>query len=196
MIGSLWQRWVQTVHRQIDVRPAAMVRILIAVSVVLDQLWVYALGLVPVIYRPYRFGGMSEDVAPMYLMDDFFGPVMAGTHTWSIVVIALICTALGFRSRVFAFIAMFFYAQLLHGYWMTWHGGGKIARITLLVLVFAPEVHKVWAIDGPKNPPKTMKAWPVDMIRLIFMFIYIGAGFSKLFPEPSLWLSSMKPTMP
>lgn len=189
MIGDLFQKWVDTTQRQIDPRPAALVRILVATSVFLDQVWVWAIGLVPWLYRPFPQGGLGTTQAPYYVLDDLFGPVMAGTHAWALTVVGMLCVAIGFRSRLMTIIAVVFYAQLLLGFWQTWHGGGKIAREVLLILLFAPAVHQVWAIDGPKDPPKTMKAWPVDMIRLLFVFIYLGAGWSKLFPDPSLWMS-------
>ena len=189
MTDGMFQRWVDFTQRQIDPRPAALVRILTASAIVADQLWVYAIGLVPFLYRDYQFGGIGDASNPYFFMDDLFGPLMGGTHAWAVTVVAMICVTVGFRSRFFTVIAVVAYAQLLLGYWMTWHGGGKIAREVLLILFFAPVAHQVWAVDGPEDAPKTMKAWPVDMIRLLFVFIYLGAGFSKLFPDPTLWMS-------
>ena len=152
---SLWEWWVERTQRQIDARPAALVRILTGASVAADQLWVYAIGLVPLVYRDYRFGGIGDGTSPYFFMDDLFGPIMGGTHAWAITVVCMLCVMVGFKSRLFTIIGVIAYAQLLLGFWMTWHGGGKIAREVLLILLFAPAAHQVWSVDV--SPPSARR---------------------------------------
>ncbi len=183
---TLWNRWAAWCFRPIDVVPAATTRALLAAIIVFDHVWVAVLGLRPLVFTPIAQGGMMPTKADGYLMGELFGP-QGTTAAWALTIGAFSMVAAGIQTRVMTLVGLFAYAQLGVGGLLNDQGGDRIARTMLLILIFSA-AQRSWPSRSRPLPSK-MPAWPVDMMRFIFMLIYINAATCKLFPRPWKWLA-------
>ncbi|MFT4627532.1 MAG: hypothetical protein ACI8PZ_006218 [Myxococcota bacterium] len=186
MVRGWWARWVAHVERPVDVRPVAAIRIVLPIVVLVHVAAPVWLGLFWRRMLPPEAGGLTPISSPWWFIgDDLFG-VYGLTATWVILVLSLLATSLGVRARWAAVIAAVAYAQYVHGFPLTDHGGGRVARFTLLALAFT-DAHRCWALDA-RDPVRTTAGWPVDVLRWLLFLIYFGAGLAKLLPRPWHWL--------
>lgn len=179
----LWQAWVRRCAREEDLRPQLLVRVLVPLTVILDQLNVARLGLIPWLYVPWDAGGLSDTQDSFYVLGEIFPPGEAGFVAWGVMMTCMVLALFGVGTRPAIFIGVLAYAQLGH-----LHPGGdraidRILRIVLLMIMFS-DAHKGW----PWGRPGMGKAWPADFLRYLLVIIYLAAGIGKLAQQPR-WLS-------
>lgn len=93
--------------------------------------------------------------------------------------LALITAAAGLLPRLSCFVAgllLYHFApfeELIAGVPHVFFGGLTVPTLGLLLLSFAE-------VPGPAAAPSSEWGWPVNLIRLLFAFNYLGAGLAKL----------------
>ncbi len=185
MIPRLWRSWVTWCGREEDLRPQTWVRILVPLTILLDQANVLRLGLLPWFVVPWSAGGLSSSQDPMYVMGHVMPAEVAGYVTWTLMIVSLLLVLFGIANRPACLIAVLSYAQLGH-----LHPGGdraidRILRMVLLIWMFSDA--------GSGRPTARMgKAWPADFIRFLLVIIYLAAGIGKVAKQPG-WLTMVEP---
>ncbi len=178
----LWQWWVQRCDRQIDARPLALVRILVALCIFLDLLRVLQLGLVPVIFRLGQDGGLTAFHDPHLVIHDWWGP-STGPIAMGVIMICMLLVMAGYGTRVAILIGVLAYAQLGHLFPPGDRGVDRVLRTVLLVIMFSGAVGPWWKLKRAQ-----MAAWPVDLLKFILVMIYLSAGLAKIIQQPG-WMS-------
>lgn len=107
---------------------------------------------------------------------------------WSIAAVSLLC---GFWSRVSAAVAWFF-AVSFFNFNPDFHDGGDLVKIFVLFYLFLTPCGAVWSIDhwrrrrGQPSPrPVYVAPWPLRLLFLQLMVIYLDAGVAKI--RDSAW---------
>lgn len=182
---SLWRRWVTWCGRQEDVRPLAWVRVLVPLTILLDQLNVAQLGLLPWFYVPFDAGGLSDTQDDYYVLDALGPADQVGLWAWAGMMACLVAVMLGVAVRPAILIGVLLYAQLGH-----LHPGGdrgidRILRTVMLVLLVSgvPTV-----APWKRGPPVLGNAWASSFLRFLLVVVYLSAGIGKLGQQPR-WLA-------
>ena len=183
----LWNRWVDHVHRPIDSRPLGLMRLLVPLCVLLDQLRVAQLGLVETYYRPFAAGGLSRLVDGASKVDDWFGDAQGGIIAFWVSVVAMASATLGFAMRPALLIGVLAYAQAGHIYQPGDRGIDRILRTAMLILICSGADRR-FALNF-KERRETVAAWPSDLVRVLMVCVYLSAGVSKLMQQPR-WLAT------
>lgn len=185
-----WSRWVDHCHRPVDVRPLALLRVLMASCVVVDLLQIGRLGLVPHLYRPYEAGGMVSHQGIDWSMAALLGDAAAGPAMYGVTVVSFLMIALGVATRPAMVVGLIAYAQLGHCYPAGDRAVDRIVRTTILILLFSG-AHRRFAL-GCRDIAATTAGWAQDLVKWLVVLIYLSAGVGKLggdlgwyIPEPS-----------
>ena len=184
---ALWNRWVRRAARPVDVRPYAIVRILLPICVIVDQLSLAYLGMADDAYRLFADGGLSSWRSPDFVLTGL-GPD-GGMILLGVVLVSMAMVALGVGSRPASVIAVLAYAQL-----GALHPGGdraidRIIRTTLLLLVFT-RAHRCYTLPtalGWRERVRTTPGWVRDAFHLWLTLMYLSAGVTKI--SAGKWLS-------
>ena len=174
-----WQSWVDSCDAQEDLRPLALVRILVGVVVTLDLLRAWQLGLVPWIWRLFDHGGLST--APQQGSYWFAAWPEAGTALFVVTLVSMVGIALGVGVRPLIVVGVLAWAQLGHLHPLGDRGVDRLLRTTLLVLLFT-DSHRRWALGNAmrRRPPQlTHRAWAGRLLRWFLVIVYLSAGVAK-----------------
>lgn len=182
----LWAWWVARANRMEDARPLAAVRIAVALALTLDLLQTGRLGLIPVLYRPYASGGLSDVQDSAYVLGNILPVELAGPVLWGLSVACFALVALGVWSRPATLLGVLAYAQLGHLCPPGDRGIDRVLRTVLLILL-ASDAHRCWALTG-KEAVRQMRGWTSDLLRTLLVVVYMSAGVAKLMTQPG-WLA-------
>ena len=184
-----WGWWVAHCAREEDLRPLALVRILVPLCVLGDLLRTAQLGLVPMLFKPYELGGFGAHQDGAWRLDDLLGGEVAGPVSWWVTVLCMPLISAGVAVRPAIILGCLAYAQLGHSFPPGDRGVDRIMRIALLIVLFSA-AHRCWAL-GPRlrkmAEQRVGPAWPSDLLKWQLVLIYLGAGVAKLMRDPT-WL--------
>ena len=189
----LWSRWVERCGREVDVRPLALTRILVAGCVLLDLLRVAQLRMVDVLFQPFENGGLSKKQDAVWVLDDWFGAAAAGPAAYWTTICCMVLTMVGVGTRPAMLLGILAYAQLGHGYPPGDRAIDRILRCVLFLLLFT-NAHRAWTLDNriwKRAALKTTPQWAYDVLKWLIAIIYIAAGVGKIMKQP-LWLGTPK----
>lgn len=181
----LWSRWVAWCGRQEDVRPLALVRVLVPLTILLDQLNVARLGLLSWFYVPFDAGGLSDTQDAYYVLGALGPDDAVGLWAWGAMMACLVAVMAGVAVRPALLIGVLLYAQLGH-----LHPGGdrgidRILRTVLLVILVSGSAGvSPWR----RGAPILGNAWAMSFLRFLLVDIYLSAGIGKVGQQPR-WLS-------
>ena len=167
-------------------------------GIALVRMFLPAVALVPMIRRFGRVRELfSTDGAPVQIFE-LFGqgtplpilPPSFAVALYGIMIFALICGVLGFRTRLAFLIGapLYTYFNLLDAV-STMTKYSVIATHILLILAVS-ECHLVWSIDAVLKRwkdgreasaiPPLVPVWPARLIQILFCFIYFGSAITKI----------------
>ena len=182
---TVWERWVDRCHRPVDARPLALVRILVAAVILVDQLDLAFRGLLWACYRHFDYGGITTFHDPHYIVDTALGE-WSGVALWGVVVLCMSCVLTGVLFRPATLLGVLAYAQMGH----LFPGGDRaidrILRTTLLILMFSG-CERCWSLSR-KPRAITLPAWSQSMLRWFMALVYMNTGWAKFHPIPGRWL--------
>ncbi len=190
-LRRLWGAWMEQVHRPVDSRPFALVRISACLCLVVDLVRVAALGLVPHLFHTYEQGGLSKFQDPGWVAGDYLG-TEAGPLLFWFTLASFVLTMLGLGGRLNVLLGVLAYAQLGHLYSTGDRGIDRALRCLLLIVAVSPVFYRLSL--GPLigrarfAVSRWMPAWPELLIRWLLVLIYLSAGTAKLIQQPG-WLS-------
>ncbi|TNE83943.1 MAG: hypothetical protein EP330_31355 [Deltaproteobacteria bacterium] len=189
MIARWWQRWVDHCDRDVDIRPIALLRILVSLCVLGDLLRVAQLGLVDDFFLPYKDGGLSVIDEDWWVLDDLVGSDQAGFVAYGVTVVCALMIALGIGVRPAIVIGVLFYAQLGHGYPPGDRAIDRVLRLMWMFLLFTP-AHRKWSVENllrKREAVETAKGWFFDLVKWFLIVMYLCAGIGKLQNNPD-WM--------
>ena len=172
--------WVTRCSRPVDVRPLALVRILLALCVFLDLLSLVS-GLAWDLFSTE--GGtrkMLHHAANAYVLDaiaDDDGMLVFWTALAS-----MGCVALGIGGRAVQILAVLAFAQLGALYPGGDRGIDRILRTALLILSCS-QAHRCFSIQEwlrGRRPRTTTPGWVVDALLVLLTTVYLSAGLAKV----------------
>lgn len=196
MIRRAWAWWVDHCDRDVDIRPIAALRILVAACILGDLLRVAQLGLVDDFFLPYDQGGLSGISEYWWLLDDVVGETRAGFVAYGVTLVCALLIMLGIQVRPAIVIGVLFYAQLGHGYPPGDRAIDRVLRLMLIFLWFTP-AHRKWALDNllfGRAAVASAKGWFYDLVKWFLIVMYLCAGVGKVQNNPD-WLG-MRPFSP
>jgi len=176
----MWTWWVARAGRPVDVRPLALTRICLSLVVIADLLLLAQSGMLGRVYRLFEYGGLAGFHRSQFWFLDA-GP-NAGLVLYGVLLVSMICVALGVRVRIATLIGVLAYAQLGHMFPTGDRGVDRLVRTVLLVLLFS-DAHRCYSLENVlfKRERKTTTAgWVSDVLRLFLGLVYMAAGFVKL----------------
>jgi uncharacterized membrane protein YphA (DoxX/SURF4 family) len=185
LIRAIVDGWTRYCAREMDPRPLALVRILIALCVLGDLLRAAQEGLVTVIFRTYEQGGLSRMQSDRWLWITDLSPEWGGPLAWALCVVCCVLLIIGVGVRPALVIFVIFYAQLGHLYPPGDRGIDRMVRTVLLILLFSGS-HRALTLRGERA--EQIPAWPAHLIAFALVLMYITAGLHKLGANPQ-WLS-------
>ncbi|HRA86802.1 MAG TPA: HTTM domain-containing protein [Planctomycetaceae bacterium] len=167
-------------------------------GIALVRMFLPAVALAPMIRRFARVRELySTDGTPQQLFE-LFGegqplPILSPSFAvalYGIMIFALICGIIGFRTRLAFLIGVPLYAyfNLLDAVGTNTKYSVIAAHVMLILAV--SECHLVWSVDAIlsrwKNgrqataiPPR-VPVWPARLIQMLFCFVYFGAAITKI----------------
>ena len=191
-----WTALVRFLHRPVDSRPLALVRIFVCLALVLDLLRVAQLGLVGTYYVPAELGGLSTFRDDAFVLDDLLGPywdpATSGPLLFWVSLVLLLFPLAGVGGWPMVLVAVLVYAQLGHLYPPGDRGVDRILRTVLLVLAFSGADRRFSLSRRPRLD--TLAAWPSDLLRFFLVLVYLAAGLGKLMQTWN-WLAASGPAV-
>jgi len=181
----MWAWWLARCDRETDVRPLALVRILVPWMVILDLLRVLQLGLVEVLFRPESVGGLSSFTDDSAFIHEW-SPMWAGPIAFWVTIGCMLLVSVGRWMKPAILMGCFAYAQLGHIYPPGDRAIDRILRCVLLFLLFSKADH--WWAFNKKERLQRIPAWPVDLIKWMLVMVYMAAGLSKILQQPA-WMA-------
>jgi len=180
--AALWKRWVDACTAPVDVRPFALVRILLSVAVVGDLMLLLGSGVdvVSVVFRPQLAGGLSPVTSDTTWLAAL--PPETGLVCFVLALLGMTATALGVGGRPVIVLAVLFYSFLGHLFPGGDRGVDHLVRTALLVLCFT-NAHRCYTLGEWRRGSRsvhTTPAWPGHLLRLWLVIIYMSAGLKKV----------------
>jgi hypothetical protein len=174
-----WAWWVARVNRPIDVRPFALMRISLTLAVLVDQLKMLAAGMVGPAYQLFEYGGLAGFHRQAYWFLDA-GP-LAGPALWAVMMVCMVCVALGVATRPAMLIGVLASAQLGHLFPTGDRGVDRMVRTVLLILIFT-NAHRCYSLGNliRRRPRlRSTPGWASDILHLFLVLVYMAAGLVK-----------------
>ncbi len=193
MIAKLWSRWVARTNRPADNRLFALMRISLAVAVLVDQLQMFAVGMVGPAYQLYEHGGLAGFHRGQFWFLD--SGAMAGPALWGVMMGSMLCVALGVATRPAILLGVLAYAQLGHLFPTGDRGVDRLVRTVLLFLMFT-NAHRCYSLGNVlRRRPRlrTTPGWASDILHLLLVLVYSAAGMVKV--AHAAWWSLSGPPM-
>jgi len=198
---AAWDRWVRTVDRPIDARPLAAVRIAVCTALLADLASAVHSGLAPIVWRPAASGGLAvPGFGYTHGLGALVGDDAGGVVALLLAAAGLLLGALGVLARPAIFAAAVALSQLAWLAPTSDRGIDRLLRIALLMLAASPS-DRAWRIRGgaPQHirgdAPRTIPAWPADLLRFQWILVYTGAGAAKLLASAAWWSGSGVPEL-
>jgi len=191
-----WSWLVRFLHRPMDSRPLALVRIFVCLALIGDLLRVAMIGMVDTYYVPFQHGGLSTFSDDAFVLDTLLGPwwepTTGGPVLFWISLALLFFPLLGVGGWPMALLAILAYAQLGHLYPPGDRGVDRILRTTLLILCFSGADRRLSLSRRARQD--TLPSWPSDLLRFFLVTVYLAAGAGKLM-QTSRWLADSGPAV-
>lgn len=177
---ALWRRWVAACAAPEDLRPLALLRILLPLCVLADLLAVARADLLGALFVLPSDGGLSASVGE-YWRAGFLGPD-AGLVLVGLLAMCMVLVSLGLVTRPAALLGVLVYAQLGNLYPPGDRAVDRLVRTVLLLLIFS-QSHRCWSLGqrmwGRASQYKAPR-WLPQIIRLLLVIVYLSAGINKL----------------
>jgi hypothetical protein len=194
-LAAAWNRfWFDDVGGT----PFALARVGIALAGM--QLW---FGMVPLMRQFYSDAGefpiaeartWSAEWVARFLMPDVLGGYAASLVIFVAWGVALAALALGWRTRLAAWVNWILFVWLFHRNLFLANGGDEVFRLASLYLALGytvlPAERRALTLDrrraaaaGVPADPR-MSAWPLRFIQVQIALVYLVAGFWKLVGPP------------
>lgn len=189
----LWRWWLERTSADVDVRPLALTRILVAGCILLDLLRVAQLGMVNTLFQTFEDGGLSKKQDAVWVLDDWIGASAAGPAAFWTTVCCMALTMFGVATRPAIVVGILAYAQLGHGYPPGDRAIDRLLRCVLFLLLFT-NAHRAFALDNKilrRTPIWTTPQWSYDLMKWLIALVYMAAGVGKIMKQP-LWLGTPK----
>lgn len=191
MIGRAWTAWVRRATRPVDVRPYALVRVLLSLVVLWDLLLLARHDLVHTLFTRFADGGLSAFKGVDFVLGGF-GPDV-GVYLYATVVVCMAMVALGIGSRPASIIGVLAYAQLGALYPPGDRGIDRVMRTVLLLLAFT-QAHRRYSLPtalGWRPRAESTCGWIRDTFHVFLTIVYLAAGFTKI--GSGGWFTMMDP---
>lgn len=187
-LATRWERWVALWSRQERPDTLALLRILLCLVLLTDQIEVFRLGLVEALWAPSASGGIGDpmgvDPAPMLYR---LLPATAETAwiAFGLWTLATVLFGLGVLSRISGIVLVLLYAQLALVLPGSDRGIDMLMRNALLVLALSP-AGEAWSIDARirngrwRGAGVPRPAWARHLLVLQLGVMYFTAGVQKV----------------
>ena len=187
-LAAAWATWVAIWSHLEHPRSQALVRVLLAMVMLWDFLWIGALDLVVPLFAPEAGGGwgrvLTRDAIP------WAWQVLPATPSsawllWGLTVTSLVAVLLGAWTRVAALAFVLLSAQLANTLDAADRGIDMMVRNVMLLMVFS-HAHRTWSFDAWRatgswrGDGQDVPAWPRHLLILQLVVMYTVAGVSKL----------------
>lgn len=194
-LAGAWNRfWFE----EVDGMPFALARIGIALSGI--QLWVATIPIVRQFYTDFGELPIAEarrwsaEFVAQWLMPDFMGAYPATLTLFALWGVALVALALGWRTRLSAWLNWLLFVWFFHRNLFLANGGDETFRLTSFYLALGysllPPARRVLTLDRRAAARRGagladgMSAWPLRFIQVQIALIYFLAGFWKVMGPP------------
>ncbi len=191
LVVRAWTGWAGLWARRESPRVLAIVRIAVALVLLYDFVYVWALDLVPTLWGTPEAGGFGDVMSrkPVPELYRWFPPTEATAWaTWAGMVAALACLAAGFLTPLAALVALAISSQLAQVLPMGDRGIDLMMRNVLLLLALSG-CGRAWSVDalvftrglGARlfGARDTVQAWPRHLLVLQVLVMYFTAGIQK-----------------
>lgn len=183
-----WSRWVALWNRQELPDALALLRVLLCLVLLTDQLEVIRLGLVDALWAPGELGGIGDPLAsvPPPLLYRILPPTLLTSHlAFGAWVAATVLFGIGLFSRFSGILLVLLYAQLALVLPGADRGIDMLMRNVLLVLALSP-AGEAWSLDarirtgrwGGARVPRP--AWARHLLIVQLAVMYFTAGVQKV----------------
>jgi len=178
MMGRVWELWVERTNRPVDVRPLALVRIVLPLILLFDLMEVWRQGLLTPLWGLPELGGLGLG-PPTWLtpLGSAGMPLLV-----SVLGLSLLLLAAGVFGRPAGLVAVLAYAALDDLFPLADRGIDRLIR-TVLILLLCSRAHRCWTLGGLlgwKTEERTTAAWSVRALHLFLAVVYLSAGLAKL----------------
>ena len=185
-LGPLWQAIVRFWAEQEAGTAMALVRILLALTVVYDLLYIWWLDLVIPLFVAEEYGGWSHSLSrpSLNLWLHWFGAsTEAGLALHAGMTTAAVALLVGFRTRVAATLLLVLWVQWTGVLPTADRGIDQLIRNILLIMVFGHFGQTLsvdaWARTGRWVDLTAVPSWPRRLILAQLVLMYTSAGFMK-----------------
>jgi hypothetical protein len=164
----LWERWVALWDRREPATALALVRILVAVVLLVDYLWLAKLGMVHAMFSPPPLGYANADAVMWY----------------GLVVGALACTAMGAATPLACIVFAYASARLSGASPNSEAGSDALMRIVFPILALS-RCNARWSVDAwvmrrlGRPFAEEVPAWPRYLLLLQLVWVYFSGGQNK-----------------
>lgn len=179
-----WLAWVHFTSEQGDVRVLGWTQFALCALMAFDLSILWINDIVPTLYLTLPAGGIARGTAAPYVLDNLFPTSEAGPAAYVVTTIAYACAAIGIWPRITSLLAITLHAQLAYLVPEADVAIDRVIRAVLLILLFS-DAHQS-RFPGWRGPVIGNR-WPIDLIRLQLVLVYMGPGVAKCINDAGWW---------